>query len=71
MMTVKRQIVKMLNKAQYPMTNKEIAKKIKRPEASVRRATKELNCAGRIRVNWLATGGNLNAPFAYQTQSQG
>lgn len=70
MMTVKEQILKMLNKAQYPMTNKEIAKKIKRPEASVRRATKELDFTGKIQVNWLATGINLNAPFAYETPVQ-
>ena len=42
-MTIKEQILRLLNKAQHPMTNREIAKKIKRPEASVRRATLELD----------------------------
>jgi DNA-binding IclR family transcriptional regulator len=46
--TIKEQIIRLLSKAQYPMTNREIAKKIKRPEPSVRRATAELDMAWMI-----------------------
>lgn len=49
-MTIKEQIERLLNKAQHPMTNREIAKKIKRPEASVRRATRELDELWKIRA---------------------
>lgn len=42
-MVIKDQILRLLNKSQSPMTNREIARKIKRPEPSVRRATRELD----------------------------
>lgn len=47
-MTIKEQIIRLLNKSQYPMTNREIAKKLGRLEPSVRRATKKLDSEWRI-----------------------
>lgn len=49
-MTIKDQITRLLNKAQYPMTNREIARKIKRPEPSVRRATLALETDFQLRA---------------------
>lgn len=48
-MTIKEQILRLLNKSQSPMTNREIARKLKRPEPSIRRATRMLDEEWKIR----------------------
>lgn len=48
-MTIKEQILRLLNKSQSPMTNREIARKIRKPEPSVRRATRALDDAQKLR----------------------